>query len=281
MAIRKGNFILGSIEGSVFKVFRGTQVIQSAPGKGGVKQTRATKKSAGLFGKGSALAAEIRRSLYHVIHENGDGTMVSRLTTEMAAIVRHCYQPQTETFLFETDSFKSLTGFNFNQKSPFQKSLWLDLENKLSENTLTVTLPQLKIPEELKFPNRTNLCRITVCITLISLKEGLKYQVPVLQTLDITSDQHIAEKHDFEFAVPEGCLCVAGIGLNYFAVNKGITVDKRSKDFNPAVICAAFVNNGTFHTEEPNLWIFRDKIVFKAASDTSATTDQASPHLQP
>jgi hypothetical protein len=237
--------------------------------------------TAGLFGKGSALAAEIRRSLYLVIHENGDGTMVSRLTAEMAAIVRHCYQPETETFLFETDSFKSLTGFEFNLKSPFRKNLWLDLESKLSENTLTVTLPQSKIPEELKFLVRTNLCRITVCITLIDLKEGLKQKLPNFQTLDVTSDQHMLEKHDFEFAVPEGCLCVAGIGLNYYSVSKGITVDKRTRDFNPAAICAAFVNAGTFHTEEPLKWSFYDKIVFKAASDTSATTDQASPHLQP
>lgn len=281
MATKKGKFIVGSMGDVVYKEINGVQVMQSKPGKGGVKQTPATKESAGIFGKSSTLASSFRNRMYHVINENADGTVVSRFTTAVNLVIRHCYSPQTKTFHFEKDSFESLVGLDFNIKSPLQKSMWLMPESKLADNILTITLPELKTHEELKFPKGTNLCEIKICVLRYRLEEGLEYNMPEVKTVEITSDLAILEEQDLEFNIPEGSFCIAAIGLHYYEVNRNKTTDRNSKTFNPAAVCAAYSNEGTFNPEEPQLWTRRDRLVFKAASDTSATTDQASHRLRP
>lgn len=281
MAVKKGKFIIGSIGDTVYKAVNGTQVMQSKPGRGGVRQTPATKESASLFGKGSSLAGSLRNRMYHVINGNADGRVASRFTTAVNSVIRHCYSSKTKTFHFEKDSFESLVGFDFNIKSLLQKSMWLMPESKLTENILTITLPELKTHEELKFPKGTNLCEIKICVLLYKLEEGLEYKIPEIKTVEITSDLAILEEQDIEFNIPEGCFCIAAIGLHYYEVKRNVTTDRNSKTFNPAAICAVYNNEGTFDPEEPRLWLFRDNLEFKAASDTSATTGQASPRSQP
>lgn len=281
MAVKKGKFIIGSMGDVVYKEINGVQVMQSKPGRGGVKQTPATKESAGVFGKASSLASFFRGRMHPVINDNADGRVVSRFTTAVNSVIRHCYSSKTKTFHFEKDSFESLVGFDFNIKSPVQKSMWLMPESKLAENILTITLPELKTHEELKFPKGTNLCEIKICVLRYRLEEGLEYKIPEVKTVEITSDLAILEEQDIEFDIPEGCFCIAAIGLHYYEVKRNVTTDRNSKTFNPAAICAIYSNEGTFNPEDPQLWLFRDKLEFKAASDTSATTDQASPRSQP
>ena len=281
MAVKKGKFISGSMGNVVYKEINGVQVMQSKPGKGGVRQTPATKESASIFGKASTLASFFRGRMHHVINDNADGLVVSRFTTAVSSVIRHCYSPQTKTFHFEKDSFQSLIGFDFNIKSPLQKSMWLMPESKLAENKLTITLPELKTHEELKFPKGTNLCEIKICVLLYRLEEGMEYKSAIVKTVEITSDLAILEEQDIEFNIPEGCFCIAAIGLHYYQVDQNVTTDRNSKIFNPAAICAAYNNEGTFNPEEPQRWWCRDKLIFKAASGMSATTDQASPRSQP
>lgn len=281
MATKKGKFIAGSMGNVVYKEINGVQVMQSKPGKGGVRQTPATKESAGLFGKSSTLASYFRGRMHPVINENADGLVAGRFTSAVNSVIRHCYSFKTKTFHFEKDSFESLVGFDFNIKSPVQKSMWLMPESKLAENILTITLPELRTHEELKFPKGTNLCEISICVLRYKLEEGLEYKKLEVKTVEITSDLAMLEEQDLEFNIPEGSFCIAAIGLHYYEVIKNKAVDRNSKTFNPAAICAAYLNEGTFKPEEPQLWQYRHKLVFKAASDTSATTDQASPRSQP
>lgn len=281
MATKKGKFIIGSMGDVVYKEINGVQVMQSKPGKGGVRQTPATKESAGLFGKSSTLASNFRGRMHSVINENADGRAVGRLTAAVNSVIRHCYSSKTKTFRFEKDSFESLAGFDFNIKSPLQKSMWLMPESKLAENILTITLPELRTHEELKFPKGTNLCEISICVLRYRLEEGLEYKKPEVKTVEITSDLASLEEQDLEFNIPEGSFCIAAIGLHYYEVIKNKATDRNSKAFNPAAICAAYMNEGTFKPEEPQLWQYRNKLEFKAASDMSATTNQASPRLRP
>lgn len=281
MATKKGKFIIGSMGDVVYKEMNGVQVMQSKPGKGGVRQTPATKESASVFGKSSTLASSFRNRMHPVINDNADGKVVGRFTSAVNAVIRHCYSSKTKTFHFEKNSFESLVGFDFNIKSPVQKSMWLMPESKLAENILTITLPELKTHEELKFPKGTNLCEISICVLRYKLEEGLEYKKLEVKTVEITSDLALLEEQDLEFSIPEGSFCIAAIGLHYYEVIKNKAVDRNSKTLNPAAICAVYFNEGTFNPEEPKLWQYRDKLVFKAASDTSATTSQASPRSQP
>jgi hypothetical protein len=258
-----GKYIKGSAGKFVYKVIDGVQILQSAPGKGGVKQTKATKKAANIFGRSSALACTFRSGLKPVFNSFYDGKMVSRLTGEVSALVRQCYQATTQTFIFNTDSFKSLAGFNFNLASPLQRSLWLPVESKIAGNVLTITLPELKVKEDLKFPKVSNLCRIIICLKIFNLEKGLELKMQEIRRLEVKSDQVLVERQDFEFQIPEGCLCLAGIGLHYYTMSDGIAYSNNNKTFNPSGICAAHFNPGTFKDDEPLKWNFKGRAALK------------------
>jgi len=262
MAKRDGNFLIGTIGKFAFKKVRGIQVVQSKPGKGNVKQTTATKAAAGLFGRGSSLASDFRKSNTHIIQGFYDGEMIGRLTKEVVAVIRQCYQEKTKVYDFGVDSFKSLEGFDFNSKSPLQKSLWINPQSSFTGNTLTITLPALKVPEELKFPPGANLCKLKICVSLFNLQEGKSLNTKDLRTLEVMRNQQILEQTEFTFQVPDGCLCLATIGLHYYTKGATEVVVKNSKIFNPAAICGIYVKDGIFNPEKPVNWTFNAKAVF-------------------
>lgn len=222
---------------------RGTTIVQTVPEK--VHQTKATKKAANLFGKGSSLAAAIRRDLDFVIREGQDGEMVNRFSQPVKAVLRQCYHPETQTFQFAADSFARLAGFEFNSGSLLINSLWVKPEMTLMGNTIKINLPEINVKEELKFPLRANVCELNIALTLIALILGL-HKHPIEQTISISKVQQIVPAQEFTFEVPHGCLCVAGIGLQYFSLDNNVKTVLNSKSFNPANVCGAIITPGSF-----------------------------------
>jgi hypothetical protein len=110
MAIKKGNFIVGTFAKTNFRNRKGKQVIQSNPGKGKVKQTKGTKSAAGIFGKSSSLGADYRWSLSGIIGKDYNGEMVSRLTGVMRPVIEHAYNRENATFNFSKNDFQRLQG---------------------------------------------------------------------------------------------------------------------------------------------------------------------------
>ncbi|QNK62560.1 hypothetical protein H7F33_18805 [Pedobacter sp. PAMC26386] len=254
MATRKGNFITGSIQNVVFKKRGNKQTMQSAPGKGGVKQTKATKKVAIQFGKASSLGKHIRFMFREPIFGFYDGAMINRLNIELHAILRNSYRKEANFYQFSVDSFSKLQGFNFNIKSQLNQNFWLEPESSLTANLLKITLPELKIPEQLKFPENTISCEITIATNFFCLSKGYIHKSAILQILTINNDQFIPGKHEFDFAVPDGCLCIATISLKYFTRKYTSTLLFNNKEFNPAEICAAYVTPGTFAPQNITDW---------------------------
>lgn len=152
MAIRKGNFLIGKLKDLVYKKQKNQQIVQTAPGKGMVKQTPETKKLAYLFGRASMLGKIIRASAANLIFGFHDGPMINRLTKKIQEILLQYYPAQNEIHQFTTDGFSQLNGFDFNLDSPLNKSLWVEPVITLSGHELLVNLPEIKIPAELKFP---------------------------------------------------------------------------------------------------------------------------------
>jgi hypothetical protein len=275
MAILDGNFIKGSIERSVFKQHKALQILQSAPGKGGVKQTASTKKAAKLFGGASILGEVIRKMFENVIMDYYDGTMVTRLTAKLRMLLSHHFDKETETYAFTQNSFSRLNGFDFNLNSPVNESLWLVPESNLENNTLTVTVPEMKIPGELKFPENISSCTIDIMVNFYNLENGLQYWMPEMKHITVDKSQGISDRQELIFTVPDGCLCIAAIGLRYSSIKYGHPMPYNSKDFHPAGICAAQISPGSLDMTTTKKW-FKRKACFTAASDRSSTTGQAS-----
>ncbi|HWW40046.1 MAG TPA: hypothetical protein VNZ46_12075, partial [Pedobacter sp.] len=243
-----GKQIRGLVGNIVIRKGKKAPIVQSAPRK--YKQTKATKQESSLFGKGSILASALRHELNLIISSNQDGEMVNRFNTPIKAVLRQCYDPETQKFNFSEDSFSRLAGFEFNIKSPLINSLWVSPEMQLNGNILTISLPEIEIPALLKFPLAANICTLMVIASFTSLEQCLR-KPSTFQTLEISQNETTIPARQFDFEVPQGCLCIAGIGLKYFSVHNSIRTTFNSKAFNPAGIIGAVISPGTFVLPPP------------------------------
>lgn len=262
MATRKGNFMSGSLGKISFRVVRGEQVMQSKPGKGRVRQTAATKTAAGIFGKASSLALSLRQGFKPLTGAHYDGLMISRFTGALKTIVNKCYDPERAAFQFNQEDFRSLEGFNFNLGSPLHKNLWKMPVTELSGDTLTLTIPAQQVPGELIFPRGTNLCVLKVAFFCFSLTAGTGPAGPQLQETPISAGQQQLEQQRFSFVLPEGCLGVAAVSLNYYKASGSTRTAYNHKLFHPAAICAAWYRPGDFPAADFSSWILNPKAIF-------------------
>ena len=244
MAIFDGKKIRGIVGKTVFKNGRGnTSIVQKAPVA--VRQTKATKKSANLFGQGSVLAGAIRYGLSFIIQGNYDPDMINRFNKPVRSIINRCYNKTTETFAFAPDSFEDLIGFEFNSRSWLINSLYVKPETNLTGNIFKISFPEINVKEQLKFPAGSNLCQLEVCVSYIVLDQAMTKHSDS-QSVEISDAQETLPAQEFTFETPEGCLCIAGLGLNYFNKQEDVKTVMASKTFHPANICGAVITAGTF-----------------------------------
>lgn len=246
-----GKHLTGLIGNLISRKGNKGTIIQTAPNS--IRQTEATKKESSIFGQGSILAAQIRYGLYQIIRSNYDGGMINRLNTPVKAVLRHCYNKTTNQFNFTEDSFSRLAGIEFNQKSLLINSLWVKPEMILSGTTIKISLPEIEIPAQLKFTGNANTCELSINLGFIILNQSL-YKPSLTESLEISDTQQTLPVQEWTFEVPEGCLCIAGIGLNYYTLNHGIKTVLNNKDFNPANVIGAIITPGTFVDPGPTIF---------------------------
>lgn len=276
MAIRKGNFLTGKLKGLVYRKLKNVQILQTAPGKGNVKQTADTKKLAYLFGRASMLSRYIRYMSAEQIFGFHDGPMVNRLTRTVQQILLQYYPTTNETHQFNEDSFATLKGFDFNIDSPMNKSLWTEPVISLSGHELKVTLPEMNIAEELKFPKGCENCVINISTKYIDLEKGFLYEVTDSWKTEVNKYQVKLAAQEKIFKLPEGCLCITSMSIQYFHQKHRLTMLYNHKLFNPAQICNAVVTTGTFVHQKQDKWTPSNWS--KAAFDKYATINQAHLH---
>lgn len=245
MAKFDGKQIIGVVGNLVFKKGRKgkTTIVQTKPQH--VKQTANTKVTANLFGKGSTLGKAIRYDLYELTGDFYDGGAINRMNKLNREILEQCYNKDTKEFTFNQNSFSRLAGFEFNEESPLSKSLWADPQVDLNGNQFTLSLPTFEIPEQLKFPAGSNTCEITVAIAFYNLEQGLRKPAKQ-QILEVSTKEPHVPAHNFTFEVPDGCLCIIGIRLNYYSLYNNIKTVKNNQKFNPAALCGAVITPGVF-----------------------------------
>jgi hypothetical protein len=243
-----GKHIRGLVGNLVQRKTKYGLVVQMAAAR--VKQSKATKKAQKVFGQGSTLACAIRKDLLDIIHQKNDSGMVNRFNAPIKDVLKQCVNEGTGHYVFQENSFERLAGFEFNVKSLLINSLLVKPEVSLNGNILKVSLPEVEVLKELKFPGNTNVCELVVSVAMIALHAGKSKEMDA-QSIEIQDSQGILPAQDFEFEVSEGCLCVAGIGLRYFKVNDHVRVVFNSITFNPANICGAIITPGTFIVPPP------------------------------
>ena len=247
-----GKFIKGVIGDAVFKTFGDVQIIQAKPKKNKSRRTEGTKKAASMFGVASNLAREFRMNLSALVTTFYDGTMIFRLNTEVLHSLRYAHNPETATFSFVEDSFCRLDGFDFNAKSPLENSLLAMPQVEFSENTLTVMLPALNIPKDLKFPKGATSCKILVGYTLYDLA-NCRRKIEFV-SFDVLNKKGTTLPQSWEFEIQPGCVCITALSLQFAKSALAGETILNSKTFNPAAILKAVVIDGEVDKAVTKSW---------------------------
>lgn len=293
MAIRKGKDVVGSFKNHVFRKWRDINVVQSAPGEGGVKQTDATKKSSLVFGLASNLARNIRDMFSFFILKLYDGSNNNRMTTLLRSILEKCLDKSTNTYTFVQDSFDRLNGLELNTNSPLTESMMVIPTSSYKDGIITINFPELINNQQFIFPKETSSCTVVMGTESYRLEDSTVSRGRQTHQFEVDNQQQLIEKQSFEFKVPNGCLCIVGITLHYHKNNLYGKNLINNKTLNPAAICAAIVTPGDFEIDPELYWtkpVWKPvgkaykkipKAKIKVTSGKSATTDQASPRSQP
>jgi hypothetical protein len=244
MAIVIDNSITGSIDNITYKKTKnGTTAFKKITR---TKQTLDTKAMATVFGMASKLRSMIATDMSKVVSLRYDSKMHERLESELIAILGRCFSKTSKTYTFEADSFHRLEKFEFNVNSIIKDYLWKEPVVKLNKNNqLVVTLPALRLPHDLSFPNGANNCEFTVDVMQMALKEGY-HRAMLTQKLEIKLEDKEVSEQTLTFEVNDGCLIVVGIGLNYFNLSDIYKTVLNDKNFNPARINTIIMNSGKY-----------------------------------
>ncbi len=248
----KGKFIKGTVGSVVYREYRGTQIVQGKPKVIKSHRTEGTKKAAKTFGKASKLAGGIRWGLGYICGKFYDGTMIYRLNSEVLRCLNAIKDPETQQFNFNADSFRTLAGFEFNDGSLVKNNFFVQPSITIEGTSLKVTIPELHIPADLKWPiARPKCCKLMIATSIIDLKKG-STNFAKAQVMDIpySYKQSIVASQTFEFEIIPGCLFVTGISLQYVEDTFIGENTVNSKSFNPAAILYAQIADGA--NEEAN-----------------------------
>lgn len=245
MARFDGKKIQGVIGNLVFKNSgdKKSTIIQIKPHI--IKQTKASKVTAGVFGQASSLAKMLRMDFISIMSGFYDGGMINRFTTLNRAILDYCYDKATNTYVFEENSFERLEGFELDNKSLLNNYFWLDPEVRIQGTQLSLTIPAFETGKQLKFPGNANTCKVKLTVGQYNFELHRKREEYYTE-VNVDLSQGMVPEQVFMFDIAEGCLCVTGIGLEYFYQYNDVKTSLNSKELSPAKLLSAVITPGTF-----------------------------------
>lgn len=240
MAKFDGKFIRGAVGKTTFRKLGNKQIIQGKTDKEQISMTPATIKASYIFGRASTLASYIRDSVFQIVRSYYDSKMISRFTGQCNQIIQQAATDKDEVFHFNQDQFTRLNGFEFNMDSPVKKYIFTQPLVDLTEQKVTINVPEIQIPKDLKFPTDIWHCTLAFNVSLFDLTHN-QYRTQEVQSIEI--EHKVAPStipaQQFSFEGSPGTLAIITLGLYYsektFA-GKAITNNKK---FSPAAILKA------------------------------------------
>ncbi|MBG6234407.1 hypothetical protein IWX76_000962 [Pedobacter sp. CAN_A7] len=144
---------------------------------------------------------------------------------------------------FGPSSFTQLNGFQFNRNSPFNRSLSVEPFITVSDNQLTLHLPEFKVPKEFKFPLKATSCTINFSVMEFNLLEDTKKKA-LIGTINVDNKKGVYPAQEWTAPLQEGWLSVVAISLNYVQHTFAGNVVLNNKKLCPAMIInAGFMTN--------------------------------------
>ena len=276
MATFDGKFIRGAAGDLIFKKNGKKQVVQGKSKKAKIDMTQATFDAAFVFGRASTLASYIRGNAEKIVRFY-DGGMISRFTGECNQILQKATISKDNLHDFSQDYFSRLNGFEFNDVSPVKSYLFAQPVVSFTEQTVSIDLPEIQIPKDIKFMPSATYCVVAFNVTLFDLKND-QYKNQEIQTFEIElkEPQFTFPAQQLNFEGAPGALCVIALGLYYFEKTFAGKAMINNKDLSPSAILKAAFCPGEI--EISNKWskmVFNEKKkrkIKKAKKQSDQTT---------
>lgn len=234
-----GKFLRGTVGSSVFKKRRNKQIVQGKSKKKQIDMTAASYDAAFVFGRASTLASNIRIALGNLTPFY-DGNMISRFTGECNYILQQATVDAGKNFNFTEDAFNRLNGFEFNIDSPVRNYLFAQPLCSFDDGQLTITVPEMHIPNELRFPERARYGVIAFHVCLLDLKNDL-YKNQEIQSFEVEwkLPAYTIPARQLSFEAAPGCLYIVSLGLFYLEKTFAGNAVINSTAFSPSAILKA------------------------------------------
>lgn len=250
-----GKHIIGAVGPLIYRLVNGEIRVSARPVKGTIKQSPATKLAFNTFGAASSLSKAIRTAF--VNHTNGftDSYLHGRVVSLLSKVLNDSRDKETLLYHFETSSFATLNNLEFNLKSPFRKTLLNSPIALVTGRNITIFLKENFTEKELKFPRDTFYCKIKVSVALFRLNEGLALQTPHTQEITLRRNQGHLPEQELSFDLPDGCLCIATVFIQFSEYSDEGGLGINNKKFNPGKVIKALITPGIYIEKDNEKWI--------------------------
>lgn len=239
MARFDGKFIHGVAGNIIFKQDGDQQIIVGKSKKDKIDMTQATYDASFVFGWASTLAAYIRVNASPVIPFN-DGGMISRFTGECNQVIQKALPSKNHVFDFSQEYFSRLNGFEFHKNSPVKNHLFAQPIVTLTEENVTIDLPEMGAPKDLKFPLNASYCVMAFSVTLYDLN-NTRFKSQEVQTIEIeyANKPMTIPAQQLNFEGAPGALCIVAVGLYYLEKTFAGKAVINNKEMSPAAVLRA------------------------------------------
>ena len=234
MARQFQNLVSGQIGPVVFYVRNGIGYARSAAVK--VKQTKATKESAILFGKSKRIAAVLRREITAALPDLKLSEAQLRFDNAVAQWMRFGNMEGRHEKLEYIDKFE------FNEKSSLHGRFKKPFSVDFSDNgRIHFTIPEFNIPSDMGAPAYTDELHWHVLVTACDLKnkqplDGAYREFEMPFTKGDVAEQRIS----FDFKIQKETLTVVAVALRYIAPRRGKTVLVKEPAWMPTGIVGSY-----------------------------------------
>jgi len=222
-----GNGRIGNV---IFYQWKGINCARIATGR--VKQSMATKQSAKHFGKAVQLSRSLRMALWPALPNYRNQQIMYKMNSALFSWL-HQAQPGEKNI--------SLIGLELNDKTPFRsrfrKELLAGFDTK---GKVTITVPQLKIPNDIIAPSNVLSVRLDIAIggamldrPLESNTASVSVEIPYIDGL------MPAITKELEYDCKSGSINVVAVSLHYMIKKNGEEQEIADDRWKPATILAA------------------------------------------
>jgi len=240
--INTKGLLSGTVGNYTFKVINGIGIVQSRPGKGGVKQTVATKSSASEFGNAHRLAKKIREAQFPLLQDMADSRMYNRFATALYRTVLSADGLPKGTRTIRDGDLGALGQFQFNIQSPFSKYCSVPIQAALDgQDRMHIVLDAFDPTKDVLNPEMASEARLAILVTAFDPEDGTESHAELFQLAFGISDTATQTQEWTSGVLPKGTIVFVSAALFYYRDNSLIgPVGLNSKKMHPAEIVKVF-----------------------------------------